>query len=396
MRRLLIPLGVSIALHFGLLALRPAPPPPPELVRDPIELDFVSEVLPKPSPLAEVAKPAPEAHRAAKVALARPPEPKPVAQPPAADVPKADLPPPQVLTWTPRLDGPPPPAETHGHLIHNRPEELPDPAVVAEYQREEAHAKVQGFLEGGFASQRVDNGLVSTWFTDLHHQLAKSIEHPPMFVEPFSLDHLDRWAKQHSELDLTAFKAAAQNYGATGTPYLTPEAMPAGELPSSLQRELDRGSTQAREFAQTLQVGARLRDFGNGKMGAELTAVVELRQGPSGALLSSLLLQSSGNKLFDSWVMGQAIEGVGLTPPPPDAGLGIHPDGMRSVWAFAGKVVYKRSMQELKLKDDWWYLAAALATSALTGNFEETTGKVEYIDLRHPSFECRVSLLQVY
>jgi hypothetical protein len=226
--------------------------------------------------------------------------------------------------------------------------------------------------------------------------LNKSTEHAPLFVEPFSLAHLDRWAKQHSELDLTAFKAAAKSYGATGTPYLSPEAMPAGEIPSSLQRELDRGSTQAREFAQTLQVGARIRDFGNGKMGAELVAVVELRQAASGALLHSLLVQSSGNTLFDSWVMGQAIEGVGLAAEPPDAGLGIHEDGMRSVWAFSGKVVYKRSLQETRLKDDWWYLLGALATSTLAGNFEETTGKIEYIDLRHPSFECRVSLLQVY
>ena len=53
-------------------------------------------------------------------------------------------------------------------------------------------------------------------------------------------------------------------------------------------------------------------------------------------------------------------------------------------------------MKDVKLVEDGWYLALAAVPGLLTGTFDEVSGKVEFIDLRHPHYEARVKLLRVY
>src|SRR5205823_5095749 len=132
----------------------------------------------------------------------------------------------QRLRWSPETPSLTPklPPDSNGHLVHNRPEELPDPAVVAEVAKERARARVQGYLEEGFATVRVNDGAVDSYFVGIKHQLEKSTQSPPLFIEPFSVEHLDRFVKQHGGLALEAWQQSAKQYGASGTPYYSPEA----------------------------------------------------------------------------------------------------------------------------------------------------------------------------
>jgi hypothetical protein len=81
--------------------------------------------------------------------------------------------------------------------------------------------------------------------------------------------------------------------------------------------------------------------------------------------------------------------------PPPAGAPGVHPEGIRSLWAVEGRVVYLKKLRDLK-GEDAWYTAAMGAAGVLSGTFEETTGDVYVIDLRNPRFVVRPRLLRVY
>jgi hypothetical protein len=277
-----------------------------------------------------------------------------------------------------------------GAVVHNRPEELPDPAAVLAYEAEVVQKRVDGWAQRVLAKTRVDNGVVSYYFHDLRHSLEKATSAPPPFVEPFGLKSLP----QHGKQALAGWNAAAKRYGATGTGYDEPNGYK--ELHGVAKSEAERGGKQARDFGQKMEMGARLRDFGDGKMGEELVAIVEVRQGSNGSLVDLSLIAPSSSVRFDTWVMSQAPKAIDGLVAPPDAGVGIHAAGMRSVWAFKGRVTYKRNIKDAELLEDAWYVGLMAIPGLLTGSFDEVTGKIEYIDLRHPRYECAVQLLEVY
>lgn len=285
----------------------------------------------------------------------------------------------------PRVEEPP-----RGRTVHNRPGELPDPAAVLAYEGEVVKNRVDGWVQTTLARTRVENGVVSYYFHDLRKRLELKTDNPPPFVEPFGLNSLPQLGQQVMQ----GWSAGAKRYGKTGAAY---EETPGYKgLHGAAYSEAEKGGRQAREFQQKTEAAARLRDFGDGKMGEELLAVVELRQGSDGALVDLSLIQPSSSVRFDAWVMQQAPKAVEGLVAPPDAGVGIHPDGMHSVWAFKGRVTYKRDLGDAKLLEDGWYVGLMAVPALLTGNFDEVTGKVEYVDLRHPKYECRVQLLEVY
>ena len=82
------------------------------------------------------------------------------------------------------------------------------------------------------------------------------------------------------------------------------------------------------------------------------------------------------------------------------ADAGTYQRTLRSLWKVKGTVSYRRKMKDIKAEKDAWYLMASTMISALTntglmtGNFEETTGDVDYIDLRYPHYVCGVELLE--
>jgi hypothetical protein len=127
-----------------------------------------------------------------------------------------------------------------------------------------------------------------------------------------------------------------------------------------------------------------------------LVAILEFRQASDGKLLSTLLLRSSGDKVFDTHVLHTAPESIAKAGLPRPGAAGIHADGIRSVWAFEGRVVYRKKAREIHLEKDWWYFAASAPLSLITGNFDETTGDVYVVDLHDPKYTCAVRLLRVY
>lgn len=398
MKRLLVAVVLSVAFHAGVIA---ATPPKPVPVRTPeapapVEIEVV-EVVPPPPPAAPAPKPEPVkpvVKRAAPVAKKGSPreaEGPPVEKASEPDVPRqgvATAPP--VLTPRDEAVALPTPEPPTGHTVHNRPDELPDPAALLAYEQETVHRRVDGWAQQTLAAHRVRSGVVSHYFTDLRHKLEDVTKEPPAFIDPISLKSLPA----HGQQAVKAWKAGAERYGKTGTAYDAPDDY--SGLHGVAISEAEKGGAQAQRFQASTTAAARLRDFGNGKMGEELIAIVELKQGSDGALADLSLVQPSSSVRFDTWVMAQAPKALDGLVDPPDGGIGIHAHGMRSVWAFKGRISYKRSVKDTKLLEDGWYLALMAVPGLLTGNFDEVSGNMDYVDLRHPHYECAVQLLEVY
>lgn len=396
-RRLKWALVLSLVFHGVLVGVWKRSPVSP-VVRTP------ESPAPTQIEVVELAPPAPAA--AERIA---PTHPAPVKRPAKAPLVKAERAPVAPLAIAPPFPVPlgssprgailvpregavqlPVPEALKGQTVHNRPEELPDPAAVLGYEAEVVHKRVDGWAQQTLAQTRVENGVVSYYFHDLRHRLEQVTQEPPPFVEPFGLKSLP----EHGKQAIVAWSAAAERYGKTGSAY---QPVPGfSDLHGVAKSEAERGGKQAKAFAQTMEAGARLRDFGDGRMGEELIAIVEVKQGSNGALADLSLISPSSSVRFDTWVMAQAPRALDGLVSPPDAGVGIHAEGMRSVWAFKGRVTYKRNIKQTELVADGWYLALMAVPGLLTGNFDEVTGKVEYVDLRHPRYECRVQLLEVY
>jgi hypothetical protein len=126
-------------------------------------------------------------------------------------------------------------------------------------------------------------------------------------------------------------------------------------------------------------------------------AIVELYQASDGTLRRIELSHTSGEPGFDKHVLSTAAKKLGsLAPPPLEASPKIgRKEELHTTWAFEGRLEYRRHLRDMNLKDDGWYLAASLPV-LLTGNFEETTGDVTVVDVRQPSYECTVRLLQIH
>lgn len=281
----------------------------------------------------------------------------------------------------------------HGHTLHNRPEELPSPEAMAAAEAARVRGRVEGFAGDQLASLRAQS-LVPGYFTDLRRELNAWAAHPPELLQ--SKDGTTRFNQWGQQLWHGSVAPGLARFGRGQPPYAAPDGW--REDVSPLVEDMAKnGDMLAKELRKTAIAGNRMREFADGRMGTELRVVVELKQAPDGALVSTTLLEASGVKPFDEWVLstaGNAIEGV--KTPVPDGGVGVHPDGLHTVWLFKGVVSYKRQMKNAKLLDDGWYLAVSLLTSTIAGNFDEMTGDVTYVDLRYPHYECTVSLLKLY
>lgn len=291
------------------------------------------------------------------------------------------------LSIVPRLELSPaqPDEPPHGWTVRNEPGALPGPDERMAEEAARVASRVEGFARDDLARARVESGLVDPYFGDFRRRFSNELANPSLYENPSAPELAQQLAR--------SWMQGAQNYGRTGSPFeASPSPLLPPEVPSAVAREADRGSTQAKSFADTLSAGARLRDFGEGRMGAELYAVLEIRQSPDGAVKELRLVEASGVPAFDQWVRVQAQAAVEALGAP----QGDHPNGLHSMWGVRGKVTYKRDLRETNLVDDGWYLALALVPALLTGTFDELSDKVEYIDLRHPRLECRVKLLRVY
>ncbi|MBN9683658.1 hypothetical protein JYJ93_14545 [Corallococcus sp. NCSPR001] len=263
-----------------------------------------------------------------------------------------------------------------------------DPSLSAESLAAQEHARVservQGIVDERRARDRVDTGRIHPYFGQLRAQLEKQMDAPPLFDMPSFPKQL-----------MYSYAEKARRFGASGSPGSMPgpsKPPKPGELLAKRARD-EPGYDRLRALSQA---GEQLQDFAHGVSTMKLTVTLELLQGPDGLLREVKLISRSGNRAYDDYVLQSVPPALGkATAPPPDA-MGVHTDGIRSVWAVEGRVVYVRKVSEMKKGSDSVYLAGLVAAGFLAGNFDETTGEVYVIDVRNPHFECRSRLLRVY
>lgn len=431
-RRASLALLGSVVLHLlvlGYLASRSVPAPPPAVPAEPHAFPIeIVELAPAPPPSPAPVKAAPKrpARPVRREEPARSPSPAAPVEAPPAEAPPAEV---AATSDAPRAEPSAPTADEasspaaqgggvavssqnglfpvlpgvaggpgKGRTIREGDPEL-DPKLQAARTAARVKQRVQEFIASELAASRVRGGAVDSYFGDLRKTLQKRAENPPKFTAGPTFVH-----------DLvSAWTPGAQKWAKTGNPY--GEGKEPGSLaqretadPLALAARDRQGSFEAEMYAKQ-QAAARFHEFADGRFGESIVALVEIRQARDGGFLGAVLLQSSGNHLFDKHVLQTAPTAIAEAPPPPARGAGLHEDGMRSEWAFEGRIVYthKKKPNEITAKDALG-MAAMGALSGLTGgwvpagsgNFDETTGEVEIIDLTQPRFTCKVKLLRVY
>lgn len=240
-------------------------------------------------------------------------------------------------------------------------------------------SRVQGMAEDDLARARAQEGVAAPYFNDMGKALAAQLENPP----PFNLETLGQRYLRH-------YLPQAEHFGATGT-----TAEPPPRVPTNLEevQELARNEPAFQRLYLQLQAGQQLQKFADGQV--ELVVIVELIQEVDGRLRSVRVLEASGDREFDEFVMAQVPEALASLGPPPETGPGVRPEGIRTRWAVEGRTVYLKRSSELKNKDVAW-LATATALGLLAGRFDEVTGEALVVDLFEPKFVLHPRLLGIY
>ncbi len=407
LRRPAIALLLSVALHAAVMLVleRRSPPPPPPKPPAPATLELDVRYLPPPTPAPSApSAPAPApASRPQRVRRTGPrAAPSETAPTPAApgestgrsgDAPLASgesVPTSPNGSWVlgmPTLEGPDGHSATAapGHTRHPG-DPVPKESLAEEGER--VRQRVQGMADGMLSTLRVADGNFHPYFVELGQAMQERAKRPPPFKAPnLAQGFLEDWSRSMA------------NYGRTGNPYGS------GPAPTTRPDEASRNLTLQRERMgltdPTLAMNAQsklLQLATSGGKPPAIVAIVDLFQGPDGSLRRIVLTQSSGQKGFDDHVLATAPTALtSLAPPPPAASPKIaREQELHTTWAFEGRLEYRRHLRDMNLKEDGWYLAAALPASLLGGNFEETTGDVQVVDVRQVSYVCTVKLLQIH
>jgi hypothetical protein len=402
----------SVLLHAALLALLwehepvrqvSAPQQPPPLV---VEVLSSPPKPPAPAPAPPPSPPPPATTRHEQPRPIRrppPPESPPAmpARPPKAAPPSAPTPP---ATSTPPPDAPlaqeteppslvPPTPQggwsvpessepSHGHTLHPDDPSLSPEALAAE-EKARVTDRVQTFAEDDLATLRVENGLVHPYFSEIRAALEKQMEKPPLF----DVQGTGQRIAQN-------YLAQAQRFGATGTTRGPPGSR-GREPPTPSERleAISRGNPAHDSMRAFLQAGEAMQQLA--EPAPDLVIVLELQQEANGQLRSVQVVEPSGNKAFDKYVLDSVPPSLARLAPPPEKALGTHKNGIRTLWAVEGRVVYLRHLKELEGQDAW-YMATAAGLGLLSGRFEETNGDIYVIDLRNPKFVVRPRLMKVW
>ncbi len=245
--------------------------------------------------------------------------------------------------------------------------------------------RVQGFVDDTMAGINAEVGRIDPQLADLRARWNEALAKGP--------DTSGGTARGVAGELFKSWQAGAERFGATGTPYPEPEGYRReNEVMPEVDRAAGTGNADAIKMQKWAERGARFREFGDGRMGPEFVAIVEIAPSHELAPLSFTLLQPSGVQAFDAWVIeraGKTFESWLLTTKDPEA-IG------RTVWAFRGRVVYWRDRRDFDPRTDAAYLALAGLLGLSTGRFDEMTGSVEYVDLMHPHFTAKATLLGAY
>jgi hypothetical protein len=258
--------------------------------------------------------------------------------------------------------------------------------VLKAEEQARVSARVQTFAEDELAKLRVENGLVHPYFSQIRTSLAKQLENAPLFdVEGTGKRLAREYLKQ------------AQSYGATGTTGARngPRG-PIGRAPPTASERLEsvsKGNPAHDSMRAFLQAGEAVQQLA--QPAPDLVIILELQQSLDGQLRSVQVVERSGNQAFDQYVLDSVPPALAKLTPPPTEAVGRRPEGIRTLWAVEGRVIYLRKLSELRGQDAW-YLASAAGLGVLAGTFEETRGDIYVIDLRNPKFDCRPRLLRVW
>ncbi|QRN92819.1 TonB C-terminal domain-containing protein [Archangium violaceum] len=421
--RLTQALILSLALHLGLglvLFLAPAPEREPSTAsRQPLQVEIVVRTPPppveppRPTLPAPKASPPPRPPRAATrpprtpapPSLSAPPPPSgatAAAPPPAAaepETPSGAVPDaPRAVRLFPGPGGlpvPPSMGDTRGGSTGGRtlrPGDGPSREQLLAEEGARVQGRVQGFLDDGMARLRVENGLVDSFFGDMDKALEKGLSGAPLFAYEGVFKHFFKATPERGQ-GLRELLASVQRYGATGSPDAVGEPSGTDKL-EDVARSGTAGS-RARSRPSTFDM---LETYN--KAAGALHAKIELEQTPTGQMLSVKLVESSGNPLFDAYVLEKVPPSLAALPPASEHFAARAKGNVRSVWAIEGHVSFSRTLKVTKLDEldagDAAYLSALMPLGFLSGRFEETRGEVIVPDFRRPHFDIRAQLLRVY
>ena len=423
--RLLQALILSLALHLGLgLLLYLAPPKrDPFLLsarQEPVQFEVVERTPPPrvepalaPPQAVEPPRPPRSTPRPPRAAPPAPPPPSATAEaPPPAATPPAEPPagtepesPPEApdiprqIRLFPGRDGlavgplpstGAPPGASTGRTL--RPGDGPSPEQLRAQEHARVQGRVQGFLDDGMASLRVQNGLVDTYFGEMDKALEKGLSGAPLFAYEGVFKHFFKATPERGKSFHDALETFGK-YGATGSP-------DGAGGPS--------GTDRLEDVARSGGAGARARSRPSAvdmfetynKAAGALHVTLELEQSRTGKVLGVKLLDSSGNPLFDSYVVERVPPSLEKLGPASEHFAARSTGNVRSVWGVDGHVSFSRTIRFSKLDelqaDDAAYISALMPLGLLSGNFEETRGEVIIPDFRRPHFDIRTQLLRVY
>jgi hypothetical protein len=252
---------------------------------------------------------------------------------------------------------------------------------------------VQGFLDDGLATLRVENGLVDSFFGEMDKALEKGLSGAPLFGYQGVLQHFFKTTPEQGQ-GLRELLKSVERYGASGSPVALGESS---------------GSERLEDAARSGAAGARARTRPSAvdtidaysRRAGSLHAKLDLEQSPTGQVLSVKLVQGSGNALFDAYVLERVPTSLSaLGPAPEHFSARMKGAVVRSTWAIEGRVSFARTLKLSKLDkldaEDAAYISALMPLGLLSGNFEETRGEVIIPDFRRPHFDIRTELLRVY
>jgi hypothetical protein len=295
-------------------------------------------------------------------------------------LPRTPPPVPEDEGWS--LPGPPQPEAPRGRTLLPGDPSLSPEVLLAE-EKARVTERVETWTQDQLAELRVKNGLVHPYFSQLRASMEKQMEDSPLFNE----------AKLSIVQQLvTSYMEEAERYGAGGNPG-KPQHERAPPSASERLEAISRGNPAHDSLRAFIGAGERVQQLAESS--PELVVIVEMQQALNGKLDSIKVVETSGNKAFDKYVLDAVPPAlVQLTPPPPEATQG-RTRGIRTLWAVEGRVVYLKRLSEMEGEDSL-YLAGAAALGLLAGRFEETTGDIYVIDVRNPTFDIRPRLLRLW
>lgn len=389
-RHRLLPLLVSVLLHLALLewlVRRDSRHPPPERFNArPVQVELTFEDPPpkapqvtpvtRPSPVKKPTRPrvrSEPAVREQQVAAASPPPvpPEPVTR--QTEVPRR----PQLMpSWSVIAPGPGTLAvapDAHGRTL--RPG---DPALQPESAQEEAEkltARVQDWMDKDMAGERARGIGGHPYFGQMRGSLVGALSH----TEGGTPEQLG--VTNPAAGLMKNYGDAAREFGRTGSPGGPPpsQAPAHSEKLTALFRD---GPPSAKQMMGLAQARETLDSLAS--RGALFTVKIEVHQARSGALLGARLEESSGNRLFDAFVLKVVPGSVANLAPPPDVVLREKQE-LRTEWLVEGWHHPPRGVPE------------ALLSTLVTGEILELPASLmRDSKSRAASFEYRARLLKVY